>query len=184
MATEAAVKGGGPAPARPTMARLRRMDREPFTALLGGVVEHAPWVARAAWERGPFTDLDGLHGAMAEAIEAATPEVRLGLIRAHPELAGKAAIGGELTASSRLEQASSGLDRCTPAQYARLQELNAAYKARFGFPFVMAVRRSTVPEILERFERRLGNAPDEEEVRAVREILVIARLRLEALVQG
>ena len=103
------------------------------------------------------------------------------MIRAHPDLAGRASIAGELTAESTEEQASAGLDRCSPEEYARFQSLNTAYKEKFGFPFVMAVRNRSRADILEAFERRLGNDYDEEFETAIAEIHTIARLRIDAM---
>ena len=165
------------------MAAVRAMDHGTFVATFGRIVEHAPWVAEAAWQRGPFADRGRLHAAMVQTIEAAEPMAQLALIRGHPDLAGRAAIRGELTPASREEQASSGIDRCSPAEYERFRELTEAYKARFGFPFIMAVRQSTVPDILEAFARRLENDPVQERARATGEIGRIAQLRLEQLVE-
>ena len=121
---------------------------------------------------------------MAECVDNASRERRLELIRAHPDLAGKASIAGELTAESTAEQASAGLDHCSAREYERFQSLNTAYKEKFGFPFVMAVRDSSRAQILDAFERRLGNDYDEEFETAIAEIHQIARLRIEAMEAG
>lgn len=118
---------------------------------------------------------------MADCVDNAAPERQLELIRAHPDLAGKAQLAGELTASSTEEQASAGLDQCSPEEYERFQALNGAYRDKFGFPFVLAVRGRSRAEILEAFEARLGNDYDVEFETALAEIHQIARLRLEAM---
>lgn len=118
---------------------------------------------------------------MSAIVDAADEETKLALIRAHPDLAGRAAIRGGLTAASSEEQASAGLDQCTEEEYARFQSLNGRYRKKFGFPFVMAVRGRNRADILAAFERRLGNGREEEMVTALREIHKIARLRLEAM---
>ena len=119
------------------------MDREAFVARFGGVFEESPWIADAAWEARPFGSVEGLHAAMVRAVERAPRERRLALIRAHPDLAGKAAVAGELTPESTREQAAAGLDRLTPEQYERITGLTAAYRERFGFPFVVCAREHT-----------------------------------------
>jgi 2-oxo-4-hydroxy-4-carboxy-5-ureidoimidazoline decarboxylase len=154
--------------------------REAFVARLGGVAEGSPWVAARAWALGPFADADALGDAFARVIREAPAEEQAALIRAHPELAGRAAAAGELEADSAGEQASAGLDRLAPADLGRLTALNAAHRERFGFPFVIRVRGRTVAEILAAGEERLGNGPEAERLRAVEEIVEIVRLRLEA----
>ena len=154
-----------------------------FIARHGGIYEHSPWVAErvAALLDDGTADTDTLARLMADCVDNASPARQLALIRAHPDLAGRAAVAGELTASSTDEQASAGLDQCSPDEYQAFQSLNAAYKARFGFPFVMAVRDSSRAEILEAFARRLDNDPATEFETALAEIHRIARLRLDAL---
>lgn len=167
-----------------TLAELQRLDRAAFVAALGDVFEHSPWIAEAAWERGPFDSVDALHAAMLQVLAEADDGRKLALIRAHPDLAGKAAIRGELTAASTEEQARSGLSSLTPEEYARFQALNEAYKARFGFPFIMAVRHSNKDAILKGFEERLQNTREAELERALAEIGKIARFRLDAMITG
>jgi 2-oxo-4-hydroxy-4-carboxy-5-ureidoimidazoline decarboxylase len=121
---------------------------------------------------------------MVDTMRGATRERQLALIRAHPDLAGRAAIAGELTAASSAEQASAGLDRCTPEEFARFQELNDSYKGRFGFPFILAIKGRTRAGILAAFEQRLDNTPAAEFEEALRQIARIARLRLEDLVEA
>lgn len=158
------------------------MTREAFVARFGDIYEHSPWVAEAVWgAAGPAPDCDtaaGLATAMAKVLAAAPREAKLALIRAHPDLAGKAALAGELTPESAGEQSGAGLDRCSPAEFARFQQLNAAYKAKFGFPFVIAVRGLGRAEILAAFERRVANDAETEFVTALEQINRIARLRL------
>lgn len=156
--------------------------REDFVRRFGGVYEHSPWVAETCFEQAAsLRGVDELAAAFAACVDGADRDTRLQLIRAHPDLAGKAARRGELTQSSSDEQASAGIDRCSDEEYRRFQELNDRYRAKFDFPFVMAVRDSSRGEILEAFERRLGNDVDTEFDTAIEQIHRIARLRLEAL---
>lgn len=162
----------------------RQMPREAFVARFGGVYEHSPWVAARVYDRGLSASEDapdGLAAAMAVVVAAADDEAKLALIRAHPDLAGRAAIAGELTASSKSEQAGAGLDQCTPDEYRRFQELNAAYKEKFGFPFILAVAGRTRKDVLAAFEARLARDRDAEFSTALAEIDKIARLRLRAM---
>ncbi len=167
---------------RLSLAALNRMNREAFARALGGVFEHSPWVAEQAWRRAPFASVAALHAAMADAVRAASIQRQLALIRAHPDLAGKAARAGRMTAPSIAEQSSVGLDRLSDAEYARLNRLNAAYRARFGFPFIIAVRQHTKDSLLEAFAARLANSRAGEIETAIAEIFKIARMRLDALV--
>lgn len=157
---------------------LNALDRAGFVARLGHLFEHSPWVVEAAWGRRPFAGLDDLHRALIDAVDEAGPDRQLALVRAHPDLAGKAALAGELTADSRREQASAGLDRLSPADYARFHDLNAAYRGKFGFPFIICVRRHDVAGILDAFARRLAGDADSERRNALAEIGLITRLRL------
>ncbi len=167
---------------RHTAAALSAMSRDAFTETLAGVFEHSPWVAEGAWSARPFHDLDQLHGALVAVVRHAGRERRLALIRAHPELAGKAAASGAMTRDSTLEQASAGLDRCAPEELAALRQGNRAYLDRFGFPFVMAVKGRTRTAILQALAQRLDNSPQAEFDRCLDEIAKIARLRLADLV--
>jgi 2-oxo-4-hydroxy-4-carboxy-5-ureidoimidazoline decarboxylase len=163
-------------------ADLAALERARFVELFGGVFEHAPWVAEQAFDAGPFHGVEALHGAMVDAMRQAPRERQLALIRAHPDLAGRAAIRGELTAASSAEQAGAGLDQCTPAEFQRFQELNDRYNAKFGFPFILAVKGRTRAEILAAFAQRLGNSPQTEFAEALNQIARIARFRLEDLI--
>jgi OHCU decarboxylase len=157
------------------------MSREAFVARFGGVFEHSPWIAERAHDAGLPADADtaaGLHRALCRVFRAASREEQLGVVRAHPDLAGRLALAGGLTKESTGEQASAGLDRCTPEELRRFTELNDAYKARFGFPFIMAVKGKSRAEILAAFERRLGHDQRTELETALAEIERIALLRL------
>ena len=167
-----------------TLQSLSSLDRDAFIAALDGIFEHSPWVAAAAWEKRPFGSFEALREALLRAMREAGHARQLALVRAHPELAGRASVRGELTAESSREQAGARLDACTPEEFARLQSLNSAYNAKFGFPFIMAVRGHDRQQIIERFSQRLTNAPEVEFVEALRQIERIATLRLTDLVQG
>ncbi|MGI8779247.1 MAG: 2-oxo-4-hydroxy-4-carboxy-5-ureidoimidazoline decarboxylase [Solirubrobacteraceae bacterium] len=171
------------APERIDIDTVDRLDRDAFVARFGGAFEASPWIAEAAWAARPFGSVDALHAAMVRSVESAPPEARAALIRAHPDLAGKAAVAGELTAESEREQAAAGLDRLTPEQYARLTGLTAAYHDRFGFPFVVCAREHTADSIIAAATRRVDADPSQEERTAVSEIAKIARLRLADLVK-
>lgn len=163
--------------------RPSEMDRASFVARFGGVFEHSPWVAEGAWDAGNLSDdAEGLHAAMVAVLRAADHERKLALLNAHPDLAGRLALRGELTADSTTEQASAGLDRCTPEEFARFTELNDAYKARFGFPFILAVKGRSRADILEAFETRLSNGPEEEFATALAQVERITWLRLKDMI--
>jgi 2-oxo-4-hydroxy-4-carboxy-5-ureidoimidazoline decarboxylase len=152
--------------------------REAFVARYGGLVEHSPWVAEAAYERGPFASREDLLSALTDAMRTAPLERRVALIRAHPDLAGKAAIEGRVTADSAREQGSAGLDRLSPDEHEMFTRANTAYRERFGFPFVVCAREHTKDSILRTAAERLDHSPDEEIDIALGEIAKIARLRL------
>ena len=158
------------------------MDTHDFIARYAEVYEHSPWVAeQVAPIAAELGDTDRLAEIMADCVDNADKDRQLALIRAHPDLAGKAQVAGELTADSTAEQASAGLDQCTKLEYERFQALNDAYKEKFGFPFVMAVRNSSREEILDAFSKRLQHDLDLEFETALTEIHKIARLRLGVL---
>jgi OHCU decarboxylase len=159
-----------------------RLDRDDFTSRFGGVFEQSPWIAGAAWDDGPHAGVAALHAAMVAIVDAAPRAARVALIRAHPELAGRAAVAGMLTPESTREQAAAGLDRLTPEQHTRLLALTAQYRARFGFPFVVCVREQTADSVLATAAARVAADPDEEERTALDEIAKIAALRLADLV--
>ena len=157
---------------------INGLDRAAFVERFGPLFEHSPWIAEAAWRNRPFEDPEGLYEALVAAMYAAPRERKLALIRAHPDLAGKAAIEGTLTDSSRREQASAGLDRLTPDEYAAFTLTNGAYRKRFGFPLVVCAREHTKESILRVAAERLHNSEQEEVRVALEEIAKIARLRL------
>jgi len=160
------------------------MSASTFVVKFAGIYEHSSWVAERAephLQQSPA--VDDIARVMADCVDNASTERQLELIRAHPDLAGKAQVSGELTAESTTEQASAGLDQCTQAEYEQLHSLNDRYKEKFGFPFVMAVRNSNRQQILQMFERRLQNEYDDEFEAALVEIHKIAGLRLEAMDQ-
>jgi N-carbamoyl-L-amino-acid hydrolase len=166
-----------------TLEQLNAADTAAAMQLLDGLYEHSPWIAEAALAQRPFRSLAHLKHAMVQVLAEAPLERQLGLIRAHPELAGKAMVAKTLTAESTNEQNKAGLTQCTPEEFARIQQLNQEYNARFGFPFILAVRgpRGTglaKQEIIDTFARRLQNHPDFERAEALRNIHRIAEIRL------
>ena len=163
------------------------LSREMFVARFGGVYEHSPWVAERAWDKGlgeETATAGGLSGLLHAQVLAAGHEAQLKLLRAHPDLAGKLALAGELTQDSTSEQAGAGLDQCTPAELAEFQELNDRYQARFGFPFILAVKGRHREQILENFRARVDEDPETEFSEALEQVRRIALLRLEAMAQG
>jgi 2-oxo-4-hydroxy-4-carboxy-5-ureidoimidazoline decarboxylase len=163
---------------------LNGLERAGFLALLANVYELAPWAAERAWAGRPFASVRSLMVALREAVQAASSDDRLALVQGHPDLAAKAADAGALTRESALEQGGAGLDRLPGEDFAAFQRLNAAYRARFGHPFIICVRRHTRDSILENFQRRLGNSAEAELAASFAEIDRIAALRLDALVSG
>jgi OHCU decarboxylase len=162
--------------------RPSTLSREQFIATFGDIYEHSPWVAQQAFDQGPLSDeIETLHERMSAVLLHADQAAQLALINAHPDLAGKAAIQGELTAASTSEQAGAGIHLCTPAEFARFTELNEAYKARFRFPFIMAVKGSDRHQILAAFEQRIQHSAEVEFACALAEINKIALFRLHAL---
>jgi 2-oxo-4-hydroxy-4-carboxy-5-ureidoimidazoline decarboxylase len=166
------------------LAELNRMDPAAFEAAVGDVFELAPWVARAAHARRPFATVSDLHAAMMGAVRAAPREHQLAFIRNHPDLAGKAARAGDVTDDSKREQANAGLDTLSDEEFDRFHRLNDAYKAKFGFPFMICVRRHTRDSILSGFERRLARDEATEFAQAMEEVFHITRLRIAAKVTG
>jgi allantoate deiminase/N-carbamoyl-L-amino-acid hydrolase len=169
-----------------TLPSLNTLDHAAFAAALDGIYEHSPWIAERAAPRRPFATLAALKLALQEVVNSAAEAERLGLLRAHPELAGKAAIAGELTQESTSEQAASGLNLCSADEYARLHALNREYNDKFGFPFILAVkgptgRGLTRTAIIETFARRLKNTRADEFDEALRQVHRIAEIRLNAL---
>ena len=167
-----------------TLAQINAATADVVVALLDGTYEHSPWIARSAAAARPFASLVHLKLALAQVVREADCELQLALMRAHPELAGKAMVSKTLTAESTNEQSKAGLTDCTPAEFARIQQLNADYNARFGFPFILAVRGPrglglSKAQIIATFERRLNNHPDFERAECLRNIHRIAEIRLD-----
>ncbi|MCX7296251.1 MAG: 2-oxo-4-hydroxy-4-carboxy-5-ureidoimidazoline decarboxylase [Hyphomicrobiales bacterium] len=162
-----------------SLDQLNALSDADFTAALGDIFEHSPWVAEAAGAQRPFATLVALHQAMTAAVRAAPDAAKLALLKAHPDLAGKAARAGTMTAESVNEQGSVGLDRLSGAEYERFQKLNDTYQAKFGIPFIVCVRRHTKDSILNEFERRLAQDKAGAFDTALDEIFRIAALRLD-----
>jgi 2-oxo-4-hydroxy-4-carboxy-5-ureidoimidazoline decarboxylase len=163
-----------------TLDRLNASDQRAFVAAVGDVFEHAPWVAERAYAARPFDSIPMLHDAMMQAVRTAPRAQQLAFLRGHPELAGKVARAGAMTADSKSEQGGLGLERLSDADFARFERANAGYARNFGFPFIVCVRRHKSAEsILAAFEQRVGNDPETEFAAALAEIGHITRLRLE-----
>ena len=165
-----------------SLSELNQLSEADFVKLLGGIFEHSPWVAEGAASARPYNSVAELHAAMVKQIEGAGEQAQLKLIRAHPELAGKAAVRGELTDESTSEQAGAGLDQCSPQEYARLTELNEAYNKKFGFPFILAVKGYDRAGIIQQFERRLQRSVEDEKRESLQQIYKIGGFRLNDLV--
>jgi 2-oxo-4-hydroxy-4-carboxy-5-ureidoimidazoline decarboxylase len=169
------------AAAEPDMNAINGMDREAFVKKFGGIFEKSPWVAEKAWEKRPFASIDDLHGAMVNIVKHSPVPNQLALLQAHPDLAGKEAQAGAMTASSVSEQASAGLNALSKAEMAQISELNTAYKQKFGFPFIIAVRMHTKEGIFFEFNRRLANETQAEFANDLQNVYAITRLRLGAI---
>ena len=155
---------------------INAMDRAAFVAALGWIFEESPWVAGRAWESRPFVSIAELHGAMKDEVERATLDEQLALLRAHPDLGSSK----RMSAASVGEQAGAGLDRLTQDEFERLRDLNIAYRVKFGFPFLFAVKGSTMRDILDAMLRRFAREPEEEFLEAREQVYRIARGRLPA----
>ena len=161
------------------------MDKADFVSRFGGVFEHSPFIAERAYDAGLVVEplsASGVHAALTEKFRAASHDDRLGVLRAHPDLAGKLAIAGGLTEDSAKEQAGAGLDRLSPEEHARFTALNDAYTTKFGFPFIIAVKGLAKDDILAAFETRIDNSRETEFATACAQVEKIARLRLESLI--
>ena len=163
------------------LSAVNRTDKAAFVQALGGVFEHSPWVAERAFAARPFAGVAALHGAMVQAVQQSAPDEQLKLLRAHPELAGKEAQAGTLTASSTAEQAGAGLTTLSRAEMARIVQLNRDYRNKFGFPFIIAVKQHRKSGIFAEFERRLTNDADTELAQALAQVFIITRQRLNAI---
>ena len=161
-----------------TLEEINALDRDEFVARLGHVFESSPWIAAEAWRERPFESLERLHETMCGVMYGSTAEQKLALIRAHPDLVGRAALAGTLTQESKGEQASAGLDRLSPEEVAEFTRLNKLYREKFGFPFVICARENKKESILAGFDARLRNSREQEIATALAEIAKIARLRL------
>ena len=163
-----------------TLADLNASDRATFVGSTGWIFEDSPWVAERAWPLRPFATVDALHAAMVTIVETATAGERLALLRAHPDLGTRA----RMSDASVDEQRGAGLDRLTREEFARLQEMNAEYRSRFGFPFLYAVKGSAKEDVLAALVRRCVAPPDQEQAEAMRQVYRIARFRLDGMIGG
>lgn len=163
------------------VAALCQKGQEAFVSELGGIYEHSPWIAQRAWNQGPFSAVEDLHKALMSVVEQASQEEQLGLICAHPELAGKEAEEGSLTVASTYEQQGAGLNQCSREELDRLRKLNAAYRSKFGFPCVIAVKGLTRYQIMDTMQSRIANSQETEFRDCLEQIFKIAKFRLDAL---
>jgi 2-oxo-4-hydroxy-4-carboxy-5-ureidoimidazoline decarboxylase len=164
------------------LSDLNIYGKDDFVAALANIFEYSPWIAEQAAAARPFAGVTQLFAAMKSAVDRAAPELRLALIKAHPDLANKTQRAAGLTEESNAEQNSVGLDRLSDAEYEAFERVNDAYRAKFGFPYIVCVRRHTKDSILRDFERRLPNDVTTETQRSIEEICRIAALRLDQLV--
>ena len=163
---------------------LNKSSPQDFVAALGDVFEHSPWVAERVAARRPFADTRALLDAMTNAVNAASKEEKAALLRAHPDLAGKAARAGTLTKESTAEQASAGLDQLSEREFESFQTFNTSYQRKFDIPFIVCVRRQTKDAILQQFAKRIDNAPEQEFDTALSEVFRIAALRLDQKIEN
>jgi OHCU decarboxylase len=163
-----------------TIGDLNLLDQTGFVAAVGWVFEHSPWVAERAFDARPFATLDALHAAMTDQVDRATFAECLALLKAHPDLGARA----RLSAASTQEQAGAGLDSLTPSEFEQLHRWNAAYRGRFGFPFLLAVKGSTKHDILQALQARMEASPEDEYREALRQVFRIARFRLEGMIES
>ncbi len=166
-----------------TIAELNALDAAGFTAALAQIFEHSAWIPERAAAARPFADIGALHAALCSVLAAAGDDEKLALIRAHPELAGRAAMRNELTTASASEQHGAGIDQCSPEEFARLTAANAAYSTRFGFPFIIAVKGHSRSSIIAAIEQRLHHTRIQELTTALQQIERIAAFRLANLVR-
>ena len=165
-----------------TLDEINALNQEQFVAALGGLFEGPPWIVTQAWQQRPFASVQALHSSLCAIMRAAPREQQIALLCAHPDLAGKAARSGTLGAASTAEQAAAGLNRLSPAELADFTRLNEAYRAKFGFPFVICARDNTKDEILAAFAQRLNNTTQQELQTALDEVGNICALRLGDLI--
>ena len=165
-----------------TLGQLNSLSREEFVRVVGPVFEHSPWIAELTWTERPFASVDELHAALGRTVAQSGETKQTQLIQAHPDLVGRAALAGTLTAESNREQAGAGLGQLSPDEIVLFQKNNAAYREKFGFPFVICARLNKKEAILKGFETRLNNTRPQEIKTALEEIGKIAKLRLLDLV--
>ena len=165
-----------------TILQLNQLDQTEFVRALGPVFEHSPWIAEATWPNRPFANFQNLHHALCQTVEHSGDTKQLALIRAHPDLVGRASLAGTLTRESSREQAAAGLNKLSPAEIDLFQRQNSAYQNKFGFPFVLCARLNKKDAILAGFQRRLQNSRPDEIKTALQEIFKIAELRLRDLI--
>lgn len=169
--------------AKPTVSQLNASDRDAFVRVCGSLFEHSPWIAERTWAKRPFASRDALHAALVTTMNAASIDDQVRLIASHPDLVGRLAREGQLTSESTQEQKAAGLDALLPEDVAAFDRFNAAYRDKFGFPFVICARENRKAAILEAFPRRLAQPLATEIATALVEIAKIARLRLMDAVQ-
>ena len=169
---------GAPRRERMSIEQVNALTQEEFKAALGHLFEGSPWIAEQAWQARPFRNVQHLHEEMCRVMYEAPVERQLALIRAHPDLVGRAALAGTLSPESTREQSAAGLDRLTPQEIATFTRLNRQYRQKFGFPFVICARENRKESILTGFATRLRNTREQEIATALAEIAKIARLRL------
>ena len=163
------------------MEAINAMERPAFVQKFGGIFEKSPWVAETAWDKRPFVSLDAMHAAMVDVVKSAPLPNQLALLQSHPDLAGKEAQAGAMTASSASEQASAGLNALSKDEVTRISEFNTAYKQKFGFPFIIAVRMHTKEGIFFDFSRRLQNDTQTEYSNDLQNVYAITLLRLNTM---
>jgi 2-oxo-4-hydroxy-4-carboxy-5-ureidoimidazoline decarboxylase len=169
----------GPPRLNMTLAELNAKDRMTFVEAIGWVFEDSPWVAERTWDKRPFATLEALHDTMVSVVAAATRGEQLAILRAHPDLGALRLAADQMSPASQREQAGARLDALRRGDLDRLRALNAAYREKFGFPFLYAVKGSTTADILNALERRLTSVRDAEHQEALRQVYRIARFRLE-----
>lgn len=165
-----------------TLPRLNELNHEEFLSIVGPVFEHSPWIAEKVWSKKPFISIQKLHSAMCDVVRDAGLERQLVLIRAHPDLVGRAALAGALPRESTNEQAGAGLNKLSPGEISLFQKKNEAYRSKFDFPFVICARLNKKEAILAGFEKRLQNTREREVHIALEEIFKIAEFRLRDLI--
>jgi len=166
------------------LKQINSLSHDDFVCVIGPVFEDSPWVADSTWSKHPFKSVDLLHSALCKTVQGAAEAKKVDLIRAHPDLVGRAAQSGTLTSASTSEQASAGLNKLTEEEIAQFQKYNQSYRDKFGFPFVVCARLNKNDAILKGFEARLKNSREEEIKTALAEIEKIAYLRLQDIIES